>query len=74
MYHDQGHIAVKIHDWASSITLNIGLPFLRISVDHGTAFDIAGKGIADPTGMVEAVRYAADVASTKRLPNLPPPS
>ena len=74
MYHDQGHVAVKVHDWASSITLNIGLPFLRISVDHGTAFDIAGKGIADPTGMVEAVRYAADVASTKRLPNLPLPS
>ena len=48
MYHDQGHVAVKVHDWASSITLNIGLPFLRISVDHGTAFDIAGKGIRRP--------------------------
>ena len=68
MYHDQGHIAVKMHDWASSLTLNIGLPFLRTSVDHGTAFDIAGQGVADATGMVEAVRYAAAVARTGRLP------
>ena len=69
MYHDQGHIAVKVHDWAASITLNIGLPFLRTSVDHGTAFDIAGKGIADATGMIEAVRYAAEVSRTGRLPS-----
>ena len=69
MYHDQGHIAVKVHDWAASITLNIGLPFLRTSVDHGTAFDIAGKGIADATGMVEAIRYAAEVSRTGRLPS-----
>lgn len=69
MYHDQGHIAVKVHDWAASITLNIGLPFLRTSVDHGTAFDIAGKGIADSTGMIEAIRYAAEVSRTGRLPS-----
>ena len=69
MYHDQGHIAVKVHDWAASITLNIGLPFLRTSVDHGTAFDIAGKGIADATGMIEAIRYAAEVSRTGRLPS-----
>ena len=69
MYHDQGHIAVKVHDWAASITLNIGLPFLRTSVDHGTAFDIAGKGIADATGMIEAIRYAAQVSRTGRLPS-----
>lgn len=69
MHHDQGHIPVKVHDWAASITLNIGLPFLRTSVDHGTAFDIAGKGVADATGMIEAIRYAARVASTGRLPS-----
>ncbi len=69
MYHDQGHIAVKVHDWAASITLNIGLPFLRTSVDHGTAFDIAGKGVADPRGMIEAIRYAAEVSRTGRLPS-----
>lgn len=69
MYHDQGHIAVKVHDWAASITLNIGLPFLRTSVDHGTAFDIAGRGVADPQGMIEAIRYAAEVSRTGRLPS-----
>ena len=67
MYHDQGHIAIKVHDWAGSVTMNLGLPFLRTSVDHGTAFDIAGRGIADPTGMVEAVRLAAHVARTGSL-------
>ena len=71
MYHDQGHIAVKMHNWAESLTLNIGLPFLRTSVDHGTAFDIAGKGVADPTGMIEAVRYAAEVVRANRLPGAP---
>ncbi len=62
MYHDQGHVAIKVHDWASSVTMNLGLPFLRTSVDHGTAFDIAGQGIADSTGMVQAVRLAALVS------------
>ena len=52
MYHDQGHVAVKVHDWASSATMNLGLPFLRTSVDHGTAFDIAGQGIANPIGTI----------------------
>ena len=64
MYHDQGHVAIKVHDWASSVTINLGLPFLRTSVDHGTAFDIAGQGIADETGMVQAVRLAAAVAGS----------
>jgi 4-hydroxythreonine-4-phosphate dehydrogenase len=64
MYHDQGHVAIKVHDWASSVTMNLGLPFLRTSVDHGTAFDIAGQGIADSTGMLQAVRLAALVAGT----------
>jgi 4-hydroxy-L-threonine phosphate dehydrogenase PdxA len=62
MYHDQGHVAIKVHDWASSATMNLGLPFLRTSVDHGTAFDIAGQGIADATGIKQAVRLAALVS------------
>ena len=67
MYHDQGHVAVKVHDWAASTTTNLGLPFIRTSVDHGTAFDIAGRGIADPTGMVQAIRLAATIAGTGSL-------
>jgi 4-hydroxythreonine-4-phosphate dehydrogenase len=67
MYHDQGHIAIKVHDWAASVTMNLGLPFLRTSVDHGTAFDIAGRGIADDTGMVQAIRLASSVAETGTL-------
>jgi 4-hydroxythreonine-4-phosphate dehydrogenase len=67
MYHDQGHVAVKVHDWAASSTTNLGLPFIRTSVDHGTAFDIAGRGIADPTGMVQAIRLAAVIAGTGTL-------
>jgi 4-hydroxythreonine-4-phosphate dehydrogenase len=64
MYHDQGHIAIKVLDWESSVTINLGLPFLRTSVDHGTALDIAGQGIADSTGMIQAIRLAALVAGT----------
>ena len=62
MYHDQGHIAIKVHDWAKSIGVNLGLPFIRTSVDHGTAFDIAGKGVADHQSMLEAIRVAVDLA------------
>lgn len=58
MYHDQGHIAIKVHGFERSITVNLGLPILRTSVDHGTAFDIAGKGVADETSMVEAIQLA----------------
>ncbi len=58
LYHDQGHIAAKMYDFHRTVSMNIGLPFLRTSVDHGTAFDIAGKWIANETGMVEAIRKA----------------
>ena len=68
MYHDQGHIPIKVHDWARSVSVNLGLPFIRTSVDHGTAFDIAGKGIADPMSMTEAMKVAVDLASDGRLP------
>jgi 4-hydroxythreonine-4-phosphate dehydrogenase len=67
MYHDQGHIAIKVHGFERSITVNLGLPFIRTSVDHGTAFDIAGKGIADETSMVEAIRLAVNLATGRGL-------
>lgn len=59
LYHDQGHIACKTLDFDRTISLTLGLPFLRTSVDHGTAFDIAGKGIASAISMIEAIRVAA---------------
>jgi 4-hydroxythreonine-4-phosphate dehydrogenase len=60
LYHDQGHIACKTLDFARTVTLTLGLPFLRSSVDHGTAFDIAGTGTADATGMRAAMDAAVD--------------
>jgi 4-hydroxythreonine-4-phosphate dehydrogenase len=59
MYHDQGLIAVKTMDFKQSVNVTIGLPYLRVSVDHGTAFDIAGKGIADAAPMRYAIEWAA---------------
>jgi 4-phospho-D-threonate 3-dehydrogenase / 4-phospho-D-erythronate 3-dehydrogenase len=58
LYHDQGHIAAKTLDFRRTVSLTMGLPFLRTSVDHGTAFDIAGRGVADETSMLEAIRAA----------------
>lgn len=59
LYHDQGHIACKTLDFERTISLTLGLPFMRTSVDHGTAFDIAGKGLASPASMIEAILLAA---------------
>lgn len=59
MYHDQGHIAIKVSGFEKSISIALGLPFIRTSVDHGTAFDIAGKGVASADSMVEAIKAAA---------------
>ncbi len=67
MYHDQGHIPVKVYGFEESITANLGLPFVRTSVDHGTAFDIAGQGIADPLSMIEAIKLASTLISGSRL-------
>jgi 4-hydroxythreonine-4-phosphate dehydrogenase len=58
LYHDQGHIAAKTLDFHRTVSLTMGLPFLRTSVDHGTAFDIAGKGVASEISMVEAIKAA----------------
>ena len=62
LYHDQGHIATKTLDFERTIAITNGLPFLRTSVDHGTAFNIAGQGIASAVSMIEAILLAAKYA------------
>jgi len=62
LYHDQGHIAAKMTDFHKTISITNGLPFLRTSVDHGTAFDIAGKNIAESISMEECIKLAAEYA------------
>lgn len=62
LYHDQGHIATKTYDFEKTISITNSMPFLRTSVDHGTAFDIAGKNIASAVSMIEAVKLAAKYA------------
>ena len=62
MYHDQALIPIKTLDFDKGVNVTLGLPFIRTSPDHGTAFDIAGKGIANPTSMVEAIRLAYKMA------------
>ena len=64
-YHDQGLIPVKLLAFGTAVNVTIGLPIIRTSVDHGTAFDIAGKGIADPGSMIAAVALAAEMARSK---------
>ena len=64
-YHDQGLIPVKMTAFGRAVNVTLGLPVVRTSVDHGTANDIAGKGIADPSSMIEAVRLAARLASAR---------
>jgi 4-hydroxythreonine-4-phosphate dehydrogenase len=59
LYHDQGHIATKTLDFEKTISITLGMPILRTSVDHGTALDIAGKGIASAVSMIEAILLAA---------------
>jgi len=64
-YHDQGHIPVKVLGLKNGVNVTVGLPFVRTSVDHGTAFDIAGKNIVDHEPLLEALRQAADLAPTR---------
>ncbi len=67
LYHDQGHIAAKTYDFERTISVTLGLPFLRTSVDHGTAFDLAGTGRASPVSMAEAFavaeKYCQEIAN-----------
>ncbi len=65
MYHDQGHIPMKLIDFDATVNVSLGIPIIRTSVDHGTAFDIAGKNMADPTNMKAAMRLAAKMAAGK---------
>ncbi len=69
MYHDQGHSPVKVMGLESGVNVTVGLPVIRSSVDHGTAFDIAGKGIADERSMLEALRIATELAAGKIAEN-----
>jgi 4-hydroxythreonine-4-phosphate dehydrogenase len=66
-YHDQGLIPVKLLAFGRAVNVTLGLPIVRTSVDHGTAFDIAGKGVADPGSMIAAVRLAAQLARPGRI-------
>jgi 4-hydroxythreonine-4-phosphate dehydrogenase len=70
MYHDQGLIPVKLLDFAGSVNLTLGLPIVRTSPDHGTAFDIVGKNKADPSSIKSAIRMAAGIASKRKI--IPP--
>ena len=66
MYHDQGHIALKLIAFGRAVNVTLGLPIVRTSPSHGTAFDIAWQGKADPAGMIEAIRVAAALVVKKR--------
>ncbi len=65
MYHDQGHIPIKLVARDMAVNITLGLPIVRTSPSHGTAFDIAGKGSANPEGMIEAIRMASLLARTR---------
>jgi 4-hydroxythreonine-4-phosphate dehydrogenase len=64
-YHDQGLIPVKLVAFGKAVNVTLGLPIVRTSVDHGTAFDIAGRGIADPTSMIEAIKLAVRLSRSQ---------
>ncbi|MGL4280906.1 MAG: 4-hydroxythreonine-4-phosphate dehydrogenase PdxA [Albidovulum sp.] len=65
MYHDQALIPIKTLDFAGGVNVTLGLPFIRTSPDHGTAFDIAGKGVAEPTSLIAALKMAAEMAAAR---------
>ena len=62
MYHDQGLIPLKLLSFNKSVNVTIGLPIIRTSVDHGTGFNIAGKGMANPQSLIEAIKVAVHFA------------
>src|SRR5207244_8393092 len=69
MYHDQALIPLKLHAFHSGVNVTLGLPFPRTSPDHGTAFDIAGKGIASPDSMIAAINVAVELAGKQKTTN-----
>jgi 4-hydroxythreonine-4-phosphate dehydrogenase len=66
MYHDQGLPVLKYKGFGSSVNITLGLPFIRTSVDHGTALDLAGKGLADSGSLVTAINHAIKMVEKKR--------
>ncbi|MFE3836959.1 4-hydroxythreonine-4-phosphate dehydrogenase PdxA [Pseudogemmobacter sonorensis] len=66
-YHDQALIPIKTIDFAGGVNVTLGLPFVRTSPDHGTAYDIAGKGIADPASLLAALRMARQMGAARRM-------
>ena len=66
MYHDQGLIPIKMFDFQGAVNLTLGLPFIRTSVGHGTAYDIAGKGLADPNNLINAILLASNLSKSKK--------
>ena len=66
MYHDQGLIPIKLLAWREAVNVTLGLPIIRTSPSHGTAFDIAGKNQADPASMIAAIRLALELARGRR--------
>lgn len=68
MYHDQGHIALKLLGWREAVNITVGLPMVRVSVAHGTAYDIVGRGVADPTSLLEATRVAVRLCAAHAPP------
>ncbi len=65
MYHDQGHIPIKMAEFDDAVNITVGLPIVRTSVDHGTAFDIAGQGVARPDNMIRAIEVAISLAENR---------
>jgi len=70
MYHDQGLIPMKMLDFNGAVNFTLGLPFIRTSVGHGTAYDIAGRGLADPTNLVKAILSASELLKFKKSNNI----
>jgi 4-hydroxythreonine-4-phosphate dehydrogenase len=66
LYHDQGLIPLKLLHFRDGVNITLGLPIIRTSVDHGTGYDIAGQGVADPTSLINAILLAVKMATTKR--------
>ena len=71
MYHDQGHVPVKLLGFDAGVNISLGLPIIRTSVDHGTAFDIAGKGIARWESMGAAITVAAEIVRRRQASRKP---
>ena len=69
MYHDQGHVPAKLVAFDEAVNITLGLPIVRTSVDHGTAYDIAGKGIARAANMMQAIRVGSKLAARKKQPH-----